>query len=111
SNGSSDSSACSPKKVGFVQSSPLSIVTRATSPARVSLNSVTDIVVPRRGNLPVPPSPLPWSAGADRRLHRLPEQGRTHAHPDAQRGQAVTNIGSLAESVGELRHQAHTGRR
>ena len=38
---SSDWSAVSPKNVGFVQSSPLSIVRSATSPARASLNSVT----------------------------------------------------------------------
>src|SRR6266571_730906 len=38
---SSEASADSPKKVGFVEPSPLSIVTSATSPASLSLNSVT----------------------------------------------------------------------
>src|SRR5947208_2245676 len=38
---SSEASAASPKNAGLVESSPLSIVTSATSPARLSLNSVT----------------------------------------------------------------------
>src|SRR6266550_6377932 len=38
----------------------------------VSLESVdVEGNVGRRGNLPVPPNPLPWFAGADRRLCRL----------------------------------------
>src|SRR5829696_6058249 len=104
---SSDSSACSPKNVGFVQSAPLSMVTSATSPARASLNSVCGIWHLRRGNLPVPPNPLPGSAGADRRLHRLPEHSGTHAHANAERRQPVLDRRPLAEAVGELGHQPH----
>src|SRR5438046_1374832 len=82
---SSDSSASCPKKVGFVQSSPLSIVTSATSPTRVSLNSVTGAKV-------------------------FPEHRGAHAHADAQRREAVLHLPPLPEAVRELRHQAHAGR-
>src|SRR3954468_3769422 len=87
---SSDSSAARPKKVGLLWSSPLSIVTSATrtlsGPATVaSLNSVS---------------------GSD----VLPDQRRAHAHPDAERGQPIACRGPLAEAVGELREQPHTGR-
>src|SRR5438309_906274 len=73
---SSDSSAASPKNVGFVQSAPLSIVTSATSPARASLNSVRGAKV-------------------------FPEQRRAHAHTDAERGQPVLHVGPLFEAVRE----------
>src|SRR5919204_2471036 len=79
---SSDCSAAAPKKVGFVQSSPLSIVTSATSPARVTLNSVTGAKV-------------------------LPQERRTHAHTDAERSQPVVHMRPLLEPVRELRHQSH----
>src|SRR4029079_6013624 len=75
-----------------------------------SLNSVTGIGRPSRGNLPVPPSTLPWSAIADRRLHPLPQESGAHAHPDAKAGQPVAHIGTLAEPVRELRHQPHARR-
>src|ERR671935_1415368 len=82
---SSDASAASPKKVGLVQSSPLSIVTSATSPARATLNSVTGGKV-------------------------FPNEGGAHAHADAERRQPVTNVRPLLEAVRELRQQAHAGR-
>src|SRR5512133_3069850 len=87
---SSDSSAARPKKVGLVWSSPLSIVTSATTPAsrtstRASLNSVS---------------------GSD----VLPDQRGAHAHPHAECGEPVANVRSLAEAVGELREEAHAGR-
>src|SRR3954470_18831473 len=81
---SSDSSACSPKNVGFVQSAPLSIVTSATSPARVSLNSVPGAKV-------------------------RPQESRAHAHPDTKPRQSVAHVRTLAETVCELRHQPHAG--
>src|SRR6058998_960396 len=81
---SSDCSARSPKNVGFVQSSPLSIVTSATSPASASLNSVIGAKI-------------------------LPEHRGAHSHPDAECGQPVPHVGPFAESVRELCHQAHAG--
>src|SRR6478752_6664227 len=90
SNRSSDSSAARPKNVGLVWSSPLSIVTSATTPASgtstlASLNSVS---------------------GSD----VLPDERCAHAHPDAERGQPVADIGPFPEAVGELREQSHAGR-
>src|SRR3954470_7037959 len=79
---SHDSSAACPKKVGFVQSSPLSIVTSATSPTRASLNSVTGAKV-------------------------FPQQRSTHAHADAERGQSVSHVRTFLEAVRELGHQQH----
>src|SRR2546429_87728 len=106
---SHDSSVASPKNVGFVQSSPLSIVTSATSATRATLNSVTGTLCLRRGNVPVPPIPLHWSAIADGRLRRLPEQRGAHAHADAERRQPVANVGTLLEAVRKLRHQPNAG--
>src|SRR5207245_1410255 len=72
----SESIAARPKTVGFAQSSPLSIVTIAISPARRSLNCVSATEV-------------------------LPEQRGAHAHADAQRGQAVPHLGPFAKAVCE----------
>src|SRR5207244_3100702 len=77
-----------PSTVGFVWSTPLSIVTSATGPARVcaglSLNSVSGTRV-------------------------FPQKRGAHAHADAECGQAVADVGPLAEPVGELRHQPDAG--
>jgi hypothetical protein len=62
-------------------------------------------------NLPVPPNPLPRSAGADRRLHRLLrrlcsglESAQYLCHPAAERPHELTVIiiGDLAGPVVEL---------
>src|SRR4051794_35967510 len=82
---SSDSSAARPKKVGLVWSSPLSIVTRASEPARASLNSVAASEV-------------------------LPDERGAHPHADAQCGEAVTGLGPLPEAERQLREEAHSGR-
>src|SRR3954454_10059323 len=87
---SKDSSAVRPKKVGLVWSSPLSIVTRATTPAsgtstRASLNSVS---------------------GSD----VLPDQRRAHAHADAESSEPVAHVPPLAEPVGELREESDARR-
>src|SRR5918999_5460739 len=80
--GRPDSRALRPKTVGFVWSSPLSTVTSARRPSGLvttcNLNSVSAANV-------------------------LPEECRPHAEADAERGQAVANVGALPESVGELR--------
>src|SRR3954470_22088224 len=83
---SHDSSAACPKKVGFVQSSPLSIVTSATSPTRATLNSVTGAKV-------------------------FPQQRGTHAHAHAEGGQPVLHVRTLLEAVRELGDQPHARRR
>src|SRR4051794_16452059 len=82
---SSDSSAARPKKVGLVWSSPLSIVTRASEPARASLNSVAASEV-------------------------LPDERGAHPHADAQCGEAVMGLGPLPEAEHQLREEAHSGR-
>src|SRR5436305_11742576 len=82
---SSDASAASPKKVGLVQSSPLSIVRSPTSPARASLNSVMGTKV-------------------------FPEKRGAHAHADAQRSQPVPDLRTFLESERELCHQPHARR-
>src|SRR5205823_9812468 len=85
---SSDSRADRPKNVGFVWSSPLSIVTSATRlPSRstsASLNSVCGRKV-------------------------LPDQRGAHAHSDAERGQPVPHVRPLPEAVGELRQEPDAG--
>src|SRR5579862_4694796 len=79
-----DSKADRPSVVGTRWSSPLSIVTSATVPARRSLKAV--------------------SANA------LPEDRGAHSHADAERGEPVAAL-ALTEPVGELGDEAHPCRR
>src|SRR4051794_4809073 len=83
---SSDANAPRPKNGGCVWSAPSSIVSSATSPARASLNAASAMT------------------------HVLPEDCGAHAHSDAEGGEAVADGGTLAEAVGELRHQPHARR-
>src|SRR5207237_6305384 len=77
----SDSRAARPKNVGFVWSSPLSIVTSATR---------------------LPPRSTPASLNSVCGRKVLPDQRRAHAHPDAERGQSVAHVRPLPEAVGKL---------
>ncbi len=82
-----DSSAVRPSDGGFVQSSPLSIVTSASGPAGVSTR--------RR-----------WKTVSGTGL--LPDDGGSHAEADAERRQAVASVLLLPERVRELRDEAHS---
>src|SRR6266550_7385358 len=88
STSSSERSASSPNVFGFRQSSPLSIVTRATGPARVSIRWSLNVVA--LGTVP----------------EVLPEDRRAHPQSDAECGQAEADLRTVVEPARELCHQA-----
>ena len=83
-----DSNAERPSDGGFVQSSPLSIVTSARRPAFVS--------TARRWKTCQNISPFPHDRGA-------------HPQADAERREAVAGVGTLAHRVRELGYEPDAG--